>query len=1300
MTVNNLAQQLSWLKSTKPHIPLHTGERNPRHNTPPNHTQSPIGESIPSISHNAEREGQEQGVNDTGGGAVNQSTNMARLRAAPNSAHKTQLVSTASTHDSHRPESGVRRDERHEKGSVIPRTPDIHSIVRTDRLHADGTADGVDSIDLTEDMYSPTRLIGSSKSKSYAGRKRRSSEYEIDNKTTLPGGPLKFVVTDQPRSAEFASIDDILEPPPPYSTVAHAVHTVPSPEAPCSSSSQNSVPGSVVEPGRDDDQTGLQGTEAIQNDASAARRFPNSPELGTKYPQDKMDLAHNSGHTHRSPKRLHHVDTQGLLDSGDPERDVESVCASAQQDDCAKSVQRSRNPRSGRYESPIQQSPNKRATSNQASHLSSHKTSANISIENLPRTPVKQGSPTKLHHEQPTSATHQQPFQLELGPLEESIFTQFTSLTETAFARQIAKLEEHVEKYREVIWACDGDVPPSVLQDIKPWKQKLKACHSLVSLKKEVENATAHENELKQKLYKLIEDDQEDTTRLQSVRVEVKNFKRTLSALKFNVVQLVKNSGILEDDAQNGLGREETSDSVVLSTQYQGFTEGSPSKRVPNSNLVPRSHVDPHFNTSPRKHPRDSPIRPVLSVPNGSRTVMPSAGQDMQCEFMDLDKNQFTRSNKQSLQEKHCQKENIEPLHNAHEEDFFEEEDEAMFSTTMGSPPARIGDDDDSYGYYDEDDEMLEAAVALEHDSSSAQSLANNKRYSSALTTVSQNETRSQKARSNNSPPKKSKQHLSMTGPGMQHPWSADVRTALLDCFHLRGFRPNQLPAVNATLSGKDAFVLMPTGGGKSLCYQLPSVVRSGKTRGVTVVISPLLSLMEDQVQHMQELNIQAFVLNGECSAEERQQILRALKGPRVEEFIQLLYVTPEMINKSGSVVDCFRSLHSRHRLARIVIDEAHCVSQWGHDFRPDYKLLGDVRRQFAGVPVMALTATATENVKVDVLHNLGMIGCEVFTSSFNRPGLYYEVRQKGKGKEVLDNIAEIINKKYRMQSGIIYCLSRKNCEDIAGKLRDNYSIRAHHYHAGMEPEEKKQVQREWQEGKYKVIVATIAFGMGIDKANVRFVIHHSIPKSLEGYYQETGRAGRDGKRSDCFLFYGYQDTGVLRKFIDDSDGSSEQKERQRQMLRKMVQFCENRSDCRRAQILAYFGETFRHEDCQNSCDNCRSESTFQMQDFTDFAAAAVRLVKELQNSKVTLLHCVDVFRGSKSKKITDAGHDRIEEYGVGRDVDRADAERLFYRLLSEDALQEFNRVNKAGFAAQYLSVSLSAICSCLTLIR
>jgi bloom syndrome protein len=521
--------------------------------------------------------------------------------------------------------------------------------------------------------------------------------------------------------------------------------------------------------------------------------------------------------------------------------------------------------------------------------------------------------------------------------------------------------------------------------------------------------------------------------------------------------------------------------------------------------------------------------------------------------------------------------------------------------------------------------------------------------------------------------------------------WSVDVERVLKERFILRGFRHNQLNAMNATLAGKDVFVLMPTGGGKSLCYQLPAVVQSGKTKGITIVISPLLSLMTDQVDHLRKLHIKAATLNGEVSRAQRAEIMQNLREQHPEQYLQLLYITPEMANKSPAVMDALSNLYRRNKLARIVIDEAHCVSQWGHDFRPDYVALGDVRKLFPNVPIMALTATATQTVKLDVLSNLGMKNPEFFTQSFNRPNLLYEVRpKKGKGatKAILEDMANLIKFEYKNQSGIIYTLSRKGCEQLSDKLRDEHNLKVAFYHADMKPEDKATVQRAWQSGFIQVVVATIAFGMGIDKKDVRFVIHHTIPKSLEGYYQETGRAGRDGNASGCYLYYGFQDTQVLRDFIKKSDGSKEQKDRQNQMLTNIIQYCENRSDCRRVEVLRYFNEKdFRKEACGAMCDNCRSDAVFETINFTKQAKDALKIVRELQTNNVTLLHCLDILRGVSSPKVRTMGHESVPEYGAAKNVAKGEVERIFYRLIMENALVEHNVPNRKGFAIQYVKV-------------
>ncbi|RDW78542.1 RecQ family helicase MusN [Aspergillus mulundensis] len=602
---------------------------------------------------------------------------------------------------------------------------------------------------------------------------------------------------------------------------------------------------------------------------------------------------------------------------------------------------------------------------------------------------------------------------------------------------------------------------------------------------------------------------------------------------------------------------------------------------------------------------------------------------------------------------------------------------ETTFTRTMGSPfpPEEDFDDFDMEGF---DEDILEAADNFEED----QSFSTDKHEPYNRPVFA--ETSGNACRL----PATQKSQTLGTLWG-QHPWTKDVKNALKERFHLRGFRPNQLEAIDSTLSGKDTFVLMPTGGGKSLCYQLPSVISSGSTRGVTIVVSPLLSLMQDQVAHLRQNKIKAYLVNGDTPSTERQWIMSILSSRSPETHIEVLYITPEMIGKSQALTDRMEGLCGNQKLARIVIDEAHCVSQWGHDFRPDYKEIGAFRARIPGVPLMALTATATENVKVDVIHNLKMHGCDVFTQSFNRPNLTYEVRHKGKNAVLLENIAEIINTSYRNKCGIVYCLSRKTCEEVAEALRKNHRIKADHYHAGLNAETRAKTQQRWQAGEVHVIVATIAFGMGIDKPDVRFVIHHSVPKSLEGYYQETGRAGRDGRRSGCYLFYARRDVTTMKGMIEKSDDASdEQKGRQLRMLSQVEKYCENGNDCRRVQILAYFSESFKRQDCNASCDNCRSEDTVEVRDFSQLASAAVTIARYFQERKenVTPSYCVNIFRGT-TKTFRSPDHREAPCFGDGADIKLGDAERLFHKLLGERALKEENVVNKRGFPVQYLKL-------------
>ncbi|KAJ6783555.1 hypothetical protein PWT90_07709 [Aphanocladium album] len=600
---------------------------------------------------------------------------------------------------------------------------------------------------------------------------------------------------------------------------------------------------------------------------------------------------------------------------------------------------------------------------------------------------------------------------------------------------------------------------------------------------------------------------------------------------------------------------------------------------------------------------------------------------------------------------------------------------------TVHAMPQR---DRDEFSDFSDDEDMLAFAQDYESQQSGKEQSQRSRRVFSE---TSGNAAPVSRARSaSRKTPAPSQPELSLPPHLMKFSWSPEVQKMLKDRFRMKGFRQNQLEAINATLSGQDAFVLMPTGGGKSLCYQLPAVVRTGKTRGVTIVISPLLSLMQDQVDHMKALGIQAVAFNGECSAEYKRQVMSAFGERSPEHFIELVYITPEMISKNAAFNNALSRLYQNGKFARLVIDEAHCVSQWGHDFRPDYKALGQARKKFPNVPVMALTATATQNVIVDIRHNLCMKTCKIFSQSFNRPNLYYEVRPKGSAVSSIATIAKLIHSQYDGLTGIVYAISRKGTESVAEKLREQ-GISAQHYHAGMTPPEKKKVQTQWQQGAVKVVVATIAFGMGIDKPDVRFVIHHGLPKSLEGYYQETGRAGRDGKPSDCILLYGKRDIQVLKKMITDSEGNAEQKERQMVMLNRVTAFCDNQSDCRRTEVLRYFGEDFAAAQCQKMCDNCISGAVFEQQDFTECAKQAIQVIQ--RQEKVTASQCADILLGKRYP--AHEMHNSDELYGAGRGLMKHQIVLVAERLLAEKAFVENNVVGNYGMAIQYLAIGPEA---------
>lgn len=513
--------------------------------------------------------------------------------------------------------------------------------------------------------------------------------------------------------------------------------------------------------------------------------------------------------------------------------------------------------------------------------------------------------------------------------------------------------------------------------------------------------------------------------------------------------------------------------------------------------------------------------------------------------------------------------------------------------------------------------------------------------------------------------------------------WSKEVNNRLHDVFKLPGFRSNQEEAINATLSGKDCFVLMPTGGGKSLCYQLPAIVQSGVTQGTTIVVSPLISLMQDQVDHLLKKNIKATMFSSKGNSDERRQTFNLF----IHGLLDIIYISPEMIGASEQCKRAIHKLYNDKKLARIVVDEAHCVSNWGHDFRPDYKELRIFKREYPDIPMMALTATANEQVRMDIIHNLELKDPVFLKQSFNRTNLYYEVKKKS--KNTIYEIADEIRGRYRNQTGIIYCHSKNSCELTSSQL-ERMGIKCSYYHAGLEPEERLRIQKQWQDDQLQVICATVAFGMGIDKADVRFVYHFTIPRTLEGYYQETGRAGRDGKFSYCTTYYSFRDIRTMQTMIQkDENLDRESKEKHLNKLQQVMAYCDNVTDCRRKLVLSYFNENFDAKLCLKNCDNCKNKvaASTEERDVTDIAKKFASLIDALKNERVTLIHCQDIFKGSRSSKIMQSGHANLGQHGVGKNLPKSDIERLAFHLISNQVIKEYSVMNNKGFATSYIHV-------------
>lgn len=468
----------------------------------------------------------------------------------------------------------------------------------------------------------------------------------------------------------------------------------------------------------------------------------------------------------------------------------------------------------------------------------------------------------------------------------------------------------------------------------------------------------------------------------------------------------------------------------------------------------------------------------------------------------------------------------------------------------------------------------------------------------------------------------------------------------LQSTFGYEQFRDQQKTIIETLLNGGDALVLMPTGGGKSLCYQIPSLVRDG----VGIIVSPLIALMQDQVDALTQLGIKAAFLNSSMSHAENQLVEQQL----LNNELDCLYLAPERLLTPYTL-----NMLNRCQVALFAIDEAHCVSQWGHDFRVEYQQLSLLAQHFPNVPRIALTATADERTRLEIVEQLQLQQAKQFISSFDRPNIRYEINESINAKTQL---LQFINNQHANDAGIIYCLSRKKVEDIAYWLCEQ-GKEALAYHAGMPAEQKRQNQQRFLREEGIIIVATIAFGMGIDKPDVRFVAHLNLPKSMEAYYQETGRAGRDGQPANAWMCFGLNDVITLRQFTEDSNANEQQKRIQRHKLDAMLGFCEL-TQCRRQTLLDYFGETLK-EPCGN-CDNCQIPP--ETWDATVDAQKALSCVFRT-GQRFGVSYLTDVLRGKEDERITRFGHDKVSTFGIGAEQSQKQWRSIYRQLIAHGFL-------------------------------